>query len=619
MDWTGSPLGPAETWPLQLRHTIDLILPAGAQIVVFWGPDYLSFYNDAYAPTIGDKHPKALGRPAIENWAELWDDLEPLLNAVRSTGETLVAKDRPFYIERRGYGENVYFDISYSPLRDDLGAVEGVLCIVNETTERVVAEAALRQAEADAARLAAIVQSSEDAIVSKDLSGTITSWNAGAQRLFGYTAGEAIGSSITLLIPQDRLEEENEILAKIRLGIRTEHFETKRRRKDGSLFDISLTVSPVKDKTGRIIGASKIGRDITERRQADETQLLLVGELNHRVKNTLATVQAIAQQTLKRTQTPADFVRSFSGRIQSLARVHNLLSATTWQSAGLRELIRDQLLNGAVDKTRIAIAGPELTLGPQTALHMAMILHEMGTNAVKYGALSGADGTISIRWSADNGSLTLCWQEHGGPAVATTTKRGFGTALIEQSAKSEGGTARMRSGKTGVEWEIRLPFADRSSPGNLDRPGDTVAQQSGPRDQLETRGAPGNLAGKRFLVIEDEPLVAMDLSDMLETVGVEVVATAGSIAEALKLIDGTSLDAALLDANLHGNPVDDIAVALTHKNVPFAFISGYGRESLPRGFQNVRLLSKPFNSSDFFDTVAKVIDQRPESTPLPEA
>jgi two-component sensor histidine kinase len=114
------------------------MLPAKAQIVIFWGPELVALYNDAYAPTIGDKHPRALGRPARESWTELWDDLEPLLRRVLETGETVFAKDRPFYIERHGYPESVYFDISYSPVWDEAGKVGGVLCIVNETTERVV-------------------------------------------------------------------------------------------------------------------------------------------------------------------------------------------------------------------------------------------------------------------------------------------------------------------------------------------------------------------------------------------------------------------------------------------------------------------------------------------------
>jgi len=140
LDWSKTSLGAISAWPAHLKAAIDLMLPAQAQIVLFWGPEFVAVYNDAYAPTIGDKHPRALGRPARENWAELWDDLEPLLRRVLETGETVFAKDRPFYIERHGYPETVYFDISYSPVRDEVGNVGGVLCIVSETTERVVAQ-----------------------------------------------------------------------------------------------------------------------------------------------------------------------------------------------------------------------------------------------------------------------------------------------------------------------------------------------------------------------------------------------------------------------------------------------------------------------------------------------
>ncbi|HET9811161.1 MAG TPA: GAF domain-containing protein [Sphingomicrobium sp.] len=139
-DWSQSPLGPPESWPDELKSAVAIMLPADVQIVLFWGPDYVALYNDAYAPTIGDKHPDALGRPARENWSELWDDLEPLLAGVRDTGETVSASDRPFYIERHGVPETAYFDISYSPIRDSAGDVGGVLCIVNETTEQVASE-----------------------------------------------------------------------------------------------------------------------------------------------------------------------------------------------------------------------------------------------------------------------------------------------------------------------------------------------------------------------------------------------------------------------------------------------------------------------------------------------
>nr|WP_314873785.1 ATP-binding protein [uncultured Pseudomonas sp.] len=137
MDWSGSPLGAPQQWSPSLKTLMATLLPAQAQIVLFWGPEYVALYNDAYTPTIGAKHPRALGRPAQENWTELWDDLEPLLSGVRNTGQTFSAKDRPFYIERSGHGETAYFDVSYSAVHEIDGSVGGVLCIVAETTERV--------------------------------------------------------------------------------------------------------------------------------------------------------------------------------------------------------------------------------------------------------------------------------------------------------------------------------------------------------------------------------------------------------------------------------------------------------------------------------------------------
>ncbi|KAF1070830.1 MAG: Blue-light-activated protein [Pseudomonas citronellolis] len=137
VDWSASPLGPPGSWSVALRTLMNTVLPVKAQIVLFWGPQYVALYNDAYAPTIGAKHPHALGRPGIEHWRELWDDLEPLLRGVRETGETFVAQDRPFYIERHGRGETVYFDVSYSAVRETDGSIGGVLCIVTETTRRV--------------------------------------------------------------------------------------------------------------------------------------------------------------------------------------------------------------------------------------------------------------------------------------------------------------------------------------------------------------------------------------------------------------------------------------------------------------------------------------------------
>lgn len=217
---------------------------------------------------------------------------------------------------------------------------------------------AASESEIMAARLATIVANSDDAIISKTLGGIITSWNRGATHIFGYEPRDDIGQHISKIIPPELLHEEKDIIARLSRGERIEHFETVRVAKDGRRVDISLTVSPMRNSAGRIIGASKVARDITDRRRAEETQRLLIDELNHRIKNTLATVQAIATQTLRRAATPADFVDSFNGRIKALARAHALLTGSSFQSAEITDLVREQLLFGSEG------GSPHLTIGP---------------------------------------------------------------------------------------------------------------------------------------------------------------------------------------------------------------------------------------------------------------
>ena len=206
---------------------------------------------------------------------------------------------------------------SLRPRRRGRGRSAPSTCIVDESDRN--------EAEIGLARLAAIVASSDDAIVSKTLDGVITSWNAGATRIFGYAADEMIGRPISRIIPPELLPEEEGILARLRRGERIEHFDTVRVAKDGRRLSISLTVSPIRDGAGNVVGASKVARDVTERKLSEERQRLLLGELNHRVKNTLATIQAIARQSLRAEPSPSAFVAGFTGRLQALAQAHDLL------------------------------------------------------------------------------------------------------------------------------------------------------------------------------------------------------------------------------------------------------------------------------------------------------
>lgn len=376
-------------------------------------------------------------------------------------------------------------------------------------------------------------------------------------------------------------------------------------RVDGTLGWIHSRAIPIVGKSGEIIEWFGAAHDITGRKRTEETQTLLLGELNHRVKNTLASVQAIAHQMLRRTSDPAEFVAGFSGRIQSLSRVHAMLSATTWTGVELHELIRDQLLAGAADETRVTAFGPPVHLEPHLALHAALMLHELSTNAIKYGSLSTAKGTVTIGWTIANGMLRLRWEERGGPAVRMPGKRGFGSILIEQSAKGEGGDAQMSADAEGIVWEITLPLHEH-------QPAHASAAEFVNDAANKATGANGHegprLAGKRLLVVEDEPLLALDIETSLEDFGAEIAGSARSPEEALSIINGTPFDAALLDANLRGHPVDEIAAALTARNIPFLFVTGYGKESLPKAFAKNGVVPKPFSQEQLIDAVALLVE-----------
>jgi PAS domain S-box-containing protein len=304
---------------------------------------------------------------------------------------------------------------------------------------------ALRDSEERSRVLASIVESSDDAIVNKNLDGIIQSWNKGAERVFGYTAEEAIGQPITIVIPQNRLDEERMILTRIRRGERIDHFETIRQRKDGSLIVISLTVSPVKNVAGKIIGASKIARDMTEQKRAQEQVAILAREAEHRSRNMLATVQATVN--LSQSDTADGLKHAIEGRIQAIANVHSLFSESCWIGAELSAIATRELAPYfKKNEARVRIDGPPVMLRPDAAQAIAVIVHELATNAAKYGALSATAGRVELKWShAADGWVILRWTEMGGPLVNEPTHRGFGSRVIESMIGQ-------LKGKTSFDW-----------------------------------------------------------------------------------------------------------------------------------------------------------------------
>jgi PAS domain S-box-containing protein len=247
---------------------------------------------------------------------------------------------------------------------------------------------------------AAIIESSADAILSKDLNGVIMSWNRGAERLFGYTAEEAVGKPVTILIPADRHNEESVILERVRRGENVEHYETVRQRKDGSLVDISLTVSPIKNAKGEVIAASKIARDITEIKRAQAQQGLLLREMDHRVKNLFAVATSVLSVSARSATSVSQLVESAGGRLSALARAHAL--TLSHGSGDVAQIARRASLHSLIEtimaphqsegeSRRLLIVGSDIEIAGPVRSSLALLLHEFVTNSVKYGALSASE------------------------------------------------------------------------------------------------------------------------------------------------------------------------------------------------------------------------------------
>ncbi len=415
---------------------------------------YMQEVNDLAVDWCGYRREEVLDRPFWDTpW---WRGTDEAKARIRFATQQALAglefrEELPYWTAD---GSERVVDFAMHPIRDQSGAIMFLYPTGVDISERKRVEADLQDSEQRLRYVAAIVESSDDAIVSKNLDGIITSWNRGAERIFGYTAEEAVGQPIMIVIPEDRQNEEREILTRIRRGKRIDHFETVRQRRHGSLINVSLTVSPVKNAEGKIIGASKIARDITEQKRSQERINTLAREAEHRSKNVLANVQAAVN--LSRADTAEGLKQAIEGRIRALANVHSLFVESRWIGAEL-STIAAQELDPYAAKERVRIEGPPVLLEPNAAQAVAVTLHELATNAAKYGSLSGPGGRVELTWvhGADK-RLVMRWTETGGPAVQVPTRQGFGSRVIDRMIGQLKGKARFDWRPEGLVCEIVL-------------------------------------------------------------------------------------------------------------------------------------------------------------------
>ena len=339
----------------------------------------------------------------------------------------------------------------------ELASINGLIDITAEARLDITAEA----------RLAAIVDSSFDAIISKDLNSVITSWNGAAQRMFGYTVEEAVGRSVLMLIPDHLRDEEADIIGRVRNGEMVASYETIRRRKDGGIIAVSLTVSPIRNGSGEIMGASKIARDITATKESERRIRLLLREVNHRVKNQFAVILSMIRETSKRSTEPREFEDLIRSRIMALSRSHDLLVNSEWAGASLFDLIQEQLKPFG-HEGQVSLSGPLLTLQPNAVQNLGMAFHELGTNSSKYGALAGGVGRLEITWQIATGAsgkreIHLVWDEtmpvRAEERPGDSTRKGFGTIVLQRvTPQSLNGSAIVERSPGHVSWSLTAPL-----------------------------------------------------------------------------------------------------------------------------------------------------------------
>ena len=632
-DWSGTSLGPIESWPQVVKTTVALILRSPIPIVTLWGPRGVMIYNGAYADFSGSRHPHILGSDVLDAWPEAVDWNRKVMETAFERGETLSVSDLKLTLFRHGIGEPVWMNLDYSPVPNEDGSPAGVIAIVVETTGKVRAEERLsgererlRQMFDEAPGFMALLEGPDhvitmanqayfDLVGGRDIIGkrvaealpevaaqgfvqlldTVYKSRepyigratpvmldygraASEQRFVDFVFQPMIGADgeltgifvqghdvtehkrseelrsahnkVLQLAIQDRpLEQILDTLAltveewsttgvlasillldedgeHLRHGAAPSLPDAYNQAIDGLAIGPSVgscgTASflkepvfvgdiasdprweafkdlaaehglaacwsiPILSGAGEVLGTFAMyhreprepaeqdlelvdlvtrtaaliinrKRAEDERGRAERRQQLLLGELNHRVKNTLAIVQSLTHQSFHSAASTEDAKRRFEGRLEALASAHNLLTATNWESALIVEVARAALAPFC-PPDRCEIEGPPLPVSPQAAVGLALALHELATNAAKYGALSSPEGRIFVRWTVVDDQLQLTWTERGGPPVTPPERRGFGSRMIERTLASEfGGKVDLEFAPEGVTCTMVAPL-----------------------------------------------------------------------------------------------------------------------------------------------------------------
>lgn len=462
-DWAATPLGAPETWPASLRVTVRLMLNSRHPMFIWWGPDLIQLYNDAYRDTMGpEMHPAALGARGRESWGAIWPIIGPQIELVMEGRGSTWNVDQMVPINRHGGVQEVWWTYGYSPI-DLEGRVGGVLVVCTDVTEQHRTTEALRDSTR---RLAEQFENAPGFIaVLRGPEHVFELTNASYRRLIGNR--DVIGKTIREALPDISGQGFYELLdnvyrsGKSHVGRRTPILlRTEGSDEPKDLF-LDFVYQPMVEADGQISGIFVEGQDVTDHVLAENRLKLINSELRHRVRNTLAMVGAVAGQTFRDTATKAA-LSAFEARLAAFGAADEAIVGAQ-PYANLGDVVHLALKPHDPGGGRYAIAGPAVTIGSKQAVSLSLALHEMATNAAKYGALSVPGGRVRIDWTVNAATpreFRFEWLEEGGPRVAPPDRRGFGSRLVKTVMATDfGGTVELTYDPSGVRLVLVSPFA----------------------------------------------------------------------------------------------------------------------------------------------------------------
>ena len=419
-----------------------------------------------------------------------------------------------------------------------------------------------------------------------DIAANRGSWDEGQYRIFGVEpeSFQISTDNIRNLLHPDDWEPLRQVVLRMAKGERTQQVEFRVRRPNGELRWCTGTAAASVDAAGNVVRISGVTIDVTERKEAEERQVLLAREVDHRARNALAIIQSIIRLT--RAKSVDDYVATVEGRIKALALAHTLLSDSRWHGADLGTLVAEEFAPYR-SGNKIELKGPNVSLSPATAQGIALALHELATNAAKHGALSSLKGRVSLTWQLQSDTLTLHWVEGGGPPIKTPSARSFGLKVIKASIEQQlGGKATFDWNPKGLRCNLAIALREARESGQYDG-AHQANGGNGAAIELNKVDKP------RVLVVEDEALVGIMIQECLTELGFQIIGPVCTASDALQAAKDGDFDAAILDINLGDGMVYEVAEILAWRHVPFVFVTGYDADSVDSRFREIPVLQKP--------------------------